>query len=474
MVPVPGLEKLWVARYGGFVGAVALAAAAYLGGALPGSDLKSDVPRILAQPQGPLTLALWLVGTGLLVGAWLVAGRAPLTTRWVLVTAALWSLPLVVAPPLGSRDVYAYACQGAVYAAGLDPYSVGPNALPCQWLSTISTIWRETSAPYGPLFVGLAGAAAWLAHGHLWVAIGLLRVIAVGGIVLAAWALVRLNPGGLWLALATPLVGIHLVSGAHNDALMIGLGLTGLLLATRRRPLAAGLLLGAAVAVKATAGVALPFAFLLAGGRLRTGARMAAGTVAAYGVVWAVTGLGFGWLNGLRHSGDSVQWTSVPTGVGIAIGAVGVARTVGVVILILLLVGMWWRARRGDALAWCGWALLAVTALSPVFHPWYWLWPLAVLAAAGVRARWLVVVTAALTFLVLPDGYNLARATRTPGAFLMLALVVAAGVIATIRVFSGESRPSPAACAVDETDLPEQSGDRPVDRDRARRLRRLR
>jgi alpha-1,6-mannosyltransferase len=470
MVDVPGLEKLRVARYGGLLGASALAAAAFLGGALPGSDLRSDLPRILAQPNGPLALALWLAGTALMVAGWWTARGAPtLTLRWVLVTAALWAAPLAVAPPLGSRDVYAYACQGAVYAAGLDPYAVGPDALPCQWLSTISTIWRETSAPYGPLYVALAGAAVWLAHGNLWAAIGLLRLVAVGGVVLTACYLPRLarlagtaDAKAAWLGLAAPVVGVHLISGAHNDALMIGLGLAALYYAYRHRPLVAGVLFGAALAVKATAGVALPFGLLLlvpafAGLRVlvRAGGWLAAGCVAGYGAVVAATGLGFGWVGGLRHSGDSVQWTSVPTGVGIAVGwfarmvgfpdatagVITVARAVGVLILLVVLVAVWWRARGGNVLARCGWALLAVTALSPVFHPWYWLWPLAVLAAAGVEARWLAVVTAALTFLVLPDGYNLARATRMPGSLSVLALAVylAARFVTFIR-----SRPDPA------------------------------
>ena len=37
-----------------------------------------------------------------------------------------------------------------------------------------------------------------------------------------------------WLALACPLVGVHLVAGAHNDAVMLGLLLLGLLVLVRR------------------------------------------------------------------------------------------------------------------------------------------------------------------------------------------------------------------------------------------------
>ncbi|HEV7898470.1 MAG TPA: polyprenol phosphomannose-dependent alpha 1,6 mannosyltransferase MptB [Planosporangium sp.] len=451
-----GLNRLWVARYLGLLGALLLAVAAYLGGALPGSDLRAAPARILATPTGPYCLAAWLVGTALMVAAWLLAGRArPPTARWVLVTVALWALPLALAPPLGSRDVYAYACQGAVYLGGLDPYQAGPAALPCPWLDTMSYVWRNTPAPYGPLYLAITAGAVKVAGGHLWVVITLLRLVAIAGIGLTAVYLRRLaracgvdEARAAWLALASPVVGVNLISGAHNDAVMVGLCLAGLLLAVRRRPIASGALIGLAVAVKATAGIALPFAVLLVVRpdrslrRLTTAAGwVALGFAVTYGAIALATGLGVGWVSGLRHSGDTVQWSSVPTGVGLAFGyigrlfgatqlsrgAVGGARIVGLAVLAVTLVVMWWRARGRDArqtVGYAAWALLAVTVLAPVFHPWYWLLPVAVLAAAGFEARWPVVVTAAAAFLVLPDGYGLTRTTRVPGSFAVLAAVI--------------------------------------------------
>ncbi|MFD0593621.1 hypothetical protein ACFQZ4_14815 [Catellatospora coxensis] len=43
----------------------------------------------------------------------------------MLTIGAAWAAPLLVAPPLGSRDAYAYACQGWLWRAGLDPYAMG-------------------------------------------------------------------------------------------------------------------------------------------------------------------------------------------------------------------------------------------------------------------------------------------------------------------------------------------------------------
>ena len=91
----------------------------------------------------------------------------------------------------------------------------------------------------------------------------------------------------------------------------------------------------------------------------------------------------------------------------------------------MVLVVLWWRARRGDALLGAGLALAATVVLAPVFHPWYATWPLAVLAATLRRPTlWLVVPCAVAAALCLPDGYNLALATKAQGAIVMTALVV--------------------------------------------------
>ncbi|MEU8330108.1 polyprenol phosphomannose-dependent alpha 1,6 mannosyltransferase MptB [Micromonospora sp. NPDC048839] len=457
-----------LARYVGLVGAVLLAVAAYLGGALPDAPLGATPESIWRAPGGPATLTCWLVGTVSLVGAWWsLRGGAP-STRWAYVTAGLWALPLLVAPPLGSRDVYSYACQGWTYAQGVDPYAVPVAAAGCPWLDAVAPIWRDTPAPYGPVFVLLAALAVGVGGG-LTGTIVALRVIAVAGLLLGALCLPGLaRAAGVpvrraaWLALAGPLVGVHLVAGAHNDAVMLGLLLSGLLLAVRRpgRPaslLVAGVLLGLAVTVKASAVVVLPFAALAAvRGRhtvrslARDGGWLAAGVLAGLLVSSAVSGLGFGWVGGLTHSGDSEQWTSPPTAVGLVVDyagalvgrdpqAVPVVRAVALLLLAVLLALLWWRAwgalgRRDDApdrieacrvvLLGTGLALAATVVLSPVFYPWYATWPLALLAVAATRTTWFVLPAAVAAFLTLPDGTNLARFAKAPGAVAMTALVL--------------------------------------------------
>ncbi|TNH30821.1 DUF2029 domain-containing protein [Micromonospora orduensis] len=470
-VTTPGAS---LTRYAGLLGAVLLAVAGYLGGALPDAVPLGVTPlSIWRAPDGPATLACWLAGTVLLVGAWWsLRGGAP-STRWAYVTAGLWALPLLVAPPLGSRDVYSYACQGWTYAHGADPYAVGVAAAGCPWLETVAPIWRDTPAPYGPVFVLLAALAVQLGGG-LTGTLVLLRVTAVAGLLLAALCLPRLARAAgvpprraVWLLLACPLVGVHLVAGAHNDAVMVGLLLCGLLVAVRRpgRPAAlllAGALLGLAVTVKASAVVVVPFAALAAvRGRhtvralLRDGGWLAGGLLGAVLVTSALSGLGFGWVGGLTRSGDSEQWTSPPTAVGFVMDyageligrnpqAVPVVRAAALLLLAAVLAVLWWRvwrdlresgepARPRAALHGAALALVATVVLSPVFHPWYATWPLALLALTAARTTWFVLPVAAAAFLALPDGTNLARFTKAPGALAMTALLLTVLVRTTRR-----------------------------------------
>ena len=97
----------------------------------------------------------------------------------------------------------------------------------------------------------------------------------------------------------------------------------------------------------------------------------------------------------------------------------------GIVALAAVLVWLWWRARARDPLLYAGYALAATVLLAPVFHPWYALWPLAVLAATLHRhLRWLVGPCAVASALCLPDGYNLALAVKAQGAVAMTGLLL--------------------------------------------------
>ncbi|GGQ87206.1 polyprenol phosphomannose-dependent alpha 1,6 mannosyltransferase MptB [Couchioplanes azureus] len=454
-------------RWGGLAGSLLIAVAAHLGGSPFARGTTVTPGSILTGSQGVVMPLCWVAGLAAVSCAWWFGRHHVPSTRWAVVTAGLWSLPLLPVLPLGSEDIYSYACQGFVQHAGGDPYAGGVQSFGCPWLESVSTTWRASPAPYGPLFLLLAGWAVALGSSLTGVIAGL-RIIALIGLAVLAAGLARLarhcgrDPGRVvWTVLACPLVPIHLVSGAHNDALMVGLLVLGLALVAAGRDAAApgavvatpalvlaGVPLGLAVAVKATAVVVLPFAVLAAvpaGSPLRSLWRPAtvvgAGAAGAVALVSVVSGRGVGWVAGLLRSGDTVAWTSPSTAVGLAVesvarlagarvAAVPVTRILGVVVLAVLLAVLWWRARAGGALAGAGLALAATVLCAPVFHPWYATWPLAVLAATRRESRRLLGCCAFAGTLTLPAGYNWALFTKVPGALVVTAALGALLVVA--------------------------------------------
>ncbi|GIG87173.1 polyprenol phosphomannose-dependent alpha 1,6 mannosyltransferase MptB [Plantactinospora endophytica] len=436
-------------RWLGLLGSALMAASAHLAGS--------------ATDRGPgwlLGVGLWLVGAGGLAAVWWRL-RDVAAPGWLLSTGALWALPLLLAPPLGSSDVYAYACQGEIVGAGLDPYAVGPDALPCRWLESVAPSWRETPAPYGALWLVVEQFAAVVSLGSLPLAVTVLRLVAIAGTLLATAAGARLarhcggNPARVvWLGAIGPLPLVHVVSGAHNDALLAGLVVLGLLAAVELRTVlgrlaVAGVAFGAAASVKATALVVVPFALAVVPWartgrrRIAAGAVLAGATLGTILLLAGVTGHGFGFVRSWPATAGNVQWSSIPTGVGMAVGyglravgrpeafgsAVELARLAGLVALGVVLLVAWRRALRGGtgtAVSAAGVALLATALLGPVFYAWYALAGVAVLAATAPRGRLTTVLdagSAGLVFLTLPDSLGLVTKTKVPGALLDVALV---------------------------------------------------
>ena len=160
---------------------------------------------------------------------------------WMLV---LWTLPLLAVAPLFSRDVFSYAAQGEMMSHHINPYHYGPGTLGSgPYVSPVDSLWLNTPAPYGPLFLMLAGWSASLSLHHALITVLLLRLQAVAGVALIAYCVPKLarsfgrEPGPAFvLAVLNPLTLLALVGGAHNDAIMVGLLLAGVTAARSRRP----------------------------------------------------------------------------------------------------------------------------------------------------------------------------------------------------------------------------------------------
>ncbi|MBN9643087.1 alpha-(1-_6)-mannopyranosyltransferase A [Corynebacterium mendelii] len=195
--------------------------------------------------------------------------------RAMIRTIALWIAPLILAAPMLSRDVYSYLIQGKLMAEGLDPYTVGAAAAPGPILLEVSPDWRNTTTPYGPVHLWLAEGVVGITGDSITAGCLLLKLISIAGYIAIVASVVGIagRLGGntvlaLWLGPANPVMLLHLVAGMHNESVMVGLVGIAVWLALCRRFIPAALVIGLAVAMKATAVIALPFMVWMYGARL--------------------------------------------------------------------------------------------------------------------------------------------------------------------------------------------------------------
>ncbi|MEV6310932.1 polyprenol phosphomannose-dependent alpha 1,6 mannosyltransferase MptB [Streptomyces sp. NPDC051840] len=470
-----GASRAWTARghrYLGTAGAVAVVLGGWAVGTLPAHD-----PWGLWVAHGPVVRAvghaLAYGGLTVLVVAWWLYGRTGAGVRDSLVTLGWWTAPFVVAPPLYSADVYSYIAQGAMVLEGHDVYEAGPSVLDPAGpggdaAASVGHHWTDTPAPYGPFFLLLARGVAWATGGTLVPAVLLMRLLALAALALIAWALPRLarahgrSPGAaLWLGALNPLLLMHVAGGLHNDGLMAGLMLAGVLLALRGRWMAGSALVGLAMMVKSPAAVALLFVAVLVGraaggGTVRRVVKGLVGPGAVAGGVVVLTtlvaGTGFGWVGTQSVAGRIHTALSASSDIGLGLGLLlrvlagtdpdpvkAAVQNLGLAAGVALILVLAWRSAAGrlEPVHGLGLGLVALVALSPMVQPWYLLWGTAVLAAtaAGGRLREvLAVLSAALVYETQPSG-------STPAfGFVLAALACVAGVLWLRGERDGEGR----------------------------------
>ena len=445
----PGeLTALGRTRLFGATGTVLMAIGALGAGARPVVQDPTFGVRLLNLPSRIQTVSLTMTTTGavMMALAWLMLGRFALGSRRMSRsdldrTLLLWILPLLLAPPMYSKDVYSYLAQSQISRDGLDPYRVGPaSGLGLSHVFTLSvpSLWRETPAPYGPLFLWIGRGISTLTGENVVAAVLCHRLVVLIGVGLIVWATPRLarrcgvaDVSALWLGAANPLLIMHLVAGVHNEALMLGLMLTGVEYALRGLDSLPGtergpwlMLIGGAVLIVLSCQVKLPSllalgfvtmalahryggtlkALLLSGGAM---AGLALGVMALVG--WA-SGLGFGWLFTLGTANVVRSWMSPPTLVALGTGRVGVllglgdhttavlglTRGIGVLIIAVAVAWLLLAVLRGQLhpIGGLGVALGVTVLLFPVVQPWYLLWAIIPLAAWATRPGFRVAVIA--------------------------------------------------------------------------------
>jgi alpha-1,6-mannosyltransferase len=438
----------------GFIGSLAVAGGAMLGGSpfethLPGAwffgmpgGLLGSIGSSGSQPPVYAVIAVY-GGLILLTRVWIgllrsLAAHRGVPIRKIVCVVALWAVPLLLAPPLFSRDVYSYAGQGEMVSRHIDPYVYGPSVLGYTSFSTMpDTVWINTPSPYGPTFLGLDGALTKASGHQILPDILLLRLLEVAGLALMVGALPSLaraagrDPAGaVLLGAGSPLVLTSLIAGAHNDALMLGLLVAGLAVARRFGTVPGVVLCALATGVKAPALLGVLFLGWVWAGAGASFWRRVVHTAGAFAiavgtlaVVSGLSGNGWGWVR--TGTAADASFTAVtPIGAvsravwGITklfnanVSVIGVRNVFAVIgLLVAGIIGTWLLIRSpldGTTRA-LGLTLLFLALLSPILWAWYATWGIVVLApvAAGRLRSALIVIATAETFIGVSSVKNL-------------------------------------------------------------------
>jgi alpha-1,6-mannosyltransferase len=419
---------------------------------------------------GPAALACSYAGIGLIVLSWALIGRlaAPgrvrrLSRTQLSHTVAMWAVPLMVTPPLFSRDVYSYLAVGSMMRSGFNPYDAGPydtlgDSDP--YAHQVDVRWQHTPSPYGPVYLLIAQAVVRIAGDNIVAGVLLQRFVELIGVAMIVWALPRLaricgfDPvAALWLGALNPLVLFHLIGGGHNEALMLGAMLAGMVIAWQRSLIGGVVLITLGVGIKATAAMALAFLVIMlalrAGGRwrdlLRYGLQVGAIAIVTFAAYTWVAGVGTGWLAALSGTGSVRSFLSASTTLGVGAGQIGlllglgdhtdaaldVMQSVGTLIGSLIALAIMWQCwqRRINPVLGLGMAMGAFVLLSPVIQPWYLLWAALPLAAATDDPRYRTVtiwLTVLFSVTIMPNGATI------PAYVIVQAVVVAAVVVGAV------------------------------------------
>lgn len=398
-----------------FVALLAYAAAGLTFAFLAATEAAWRAPDLTFFPADVVTAAPWLVVPAYLcaTAGWLLTVPATSSRqrlRHVVTPVLVFAAPLLLAPPFGSNDVYAYAEAGWTANAGLDPYTTAVGSVPESTTHDLVQVWAGTFTPYGPLSIGVFRVLEWLSFGHVEAFVVLVRALCIAAVVAilcagrAADRRLGAHPNRIaWFAALNPVVLVNGIGGVHVDVLAAALVAAALAVAARRTLRAQ---LGSVALIAVAAAIRQPcvvVAVVPVVGLVRVLPRsgpswrrigVAVGSagllgLAVFQLVTSATGTGWGWMSNLSTPGftasSPIGIASALTGLPPSSGGLALAVTgVGAVVTALVV----WAWARQDLVLATGLAfLLLQTFAMKGLLPWYFVAPLVTLAFAAPRER---------------------------------------------------------------------------------------
>jgi alpha-1,6-mannosyltransferase len=331
---------------------------------------------------------------------------------------------LALGPPLLSQDVFGYlafARMGTLH--GLDPYTHFPSQAPADAVFPFLG-WPFQHSPYGPLFTlaTYATAPLGLAAG-MWTLKAVSALASLAAVALIATAAARLGRSGRWAAAFVGLNPVVLLLAVGMLLLALALLLTA---GSAPRYRAGAASVAAAVGVKVTAGLMLPFVVLAPRERRERLRVLAAGALSLLALA-AIGVIGFGshalgFLDAVGEQQQLVATHSIPAETARLVGLSGTPawwRHLFLAAFAAVLVLALWRTARGaDWRTAAGFSTLALLLATAWLLPWYAVWLLPLAAVGGdrrLRAAALVLCAyAVLIHLPLADGLLSPRRRHVP------------------------------------------------------------
>jgi len=291
----------------------------------------------------------------------------------IFISAAAFRLCLLGMTPTLSDDVYRYHWDGRVQRAGLDPYAYAPNA---PELATLrDALWPRVNFPhlrtiYPPLTQRAFQLGLWLHDGLL----GQKLVFLLAELVAMACLLGVLRQRALsplWVAAYAwhPLAILEIAGSGHNDALGIACLWLGLLAWSLRRPTLAVISWGLTFLAKYATVLLVPWLWFRHGMRWR---------MPLFAVVAAIPIICCPTVISALFSSLSVMAGRFESNASLFLLVVSLVKSP--IIARWLVIGMlavwtlWWAIHQEDPIIFLMAGLAAAALLSPVLHPWYFLW----------------------------------------------------------------------------------------------------
>ena len=330
----------------------------------------------------------------------------------VLAVALAMRIPVLLAPPFLSSDVYRYVWDGRMQVAGINPYRYVPADRALQKLrdeAIFPNINRADTARtiYPPVAQLVFQAVARVSPSVIAMKLAMVLFEA-----LACWAILRLLalaqlPAERVLIYAwNPLAVWEFAGNGHVDAIAIGLLAVALLLCAVRRDAWTGVALGAAVLVKFLPAAIAPALWRFKGPHGAAWRMPLAALALIAGLYWLYSGVGWhvlGFLPGYFGDEELSQGTGIwlLSGIGLATTVTPVMADVyaAIVFVCLAALAIWIAFRppgtasgpEADARRVCGDAAIlaaAVTVAISPHYPWYFVW---VALPCCVCARWSII-----------------------------------------------------------------------------------